>query len=183
MAERLVPYEMGTTAIAGELTNLLGYRGTFNDFDYDGTGAIQQVSGMTIVAVWVKNGSGAALLPGEIATWGTTSGDAGTIVGAKAAALSVAAGVVDPFLPAAGVAANKHFWLVVQGPTQVIHAGNDTITAGESLVVATNGRVDEFVPTDTAAKDAASCFGWAIDTPANNNAGTKFRALVNFMSA
>lgn len=176
MAERQHPYKLGQTAISGELTDLLGYRAFFNDFDYSATGAKPVLTAMTIEALWVKNSSSGALLPCEIVTWGTP----GTIVTAKADALDVAAGVVDPYIPAAGVADGEHFWLIVSGPCKVIHAGNDTITAAEDLVTGASGRVDEFVPTDTAAKDAAARFGVAMAAPADNNAGTKFRALVDF---
>jgi hypothetical protein len=178
--ERKNPYPLGKTAAADELTHLQGYRAYFNDHDLDTVGAKASLSAHTIEAVWVKNGTSAALLPGEMATWATSANAlVGKQVGAKAAAGSEAAGVVDPYVGSAGVADGRHFWLIVKGPVDVIHAGNDTIVRGDGLVVAASGRADKYDDGTTAA-EISSRFGRAIDTPANNNAGTKFRALVDF---
>lgn len=178
MTDRLNFYGLGSTAPSDENVHLRGYRAFFPDVNHNSTNAIKPVlTGLTIEAIWVQNNSGGALLPGEIASWDNTS--PGEKVDAKAGAAERAAGVVDPYLPAAGVADGRHFWLIRSGPAKVIHAGNDTIGANSELVTAASGRVDLFDATGTAASEPASRFGRSMENPADV-AGTLFRALVDF---
>jgi hypothetical protein len=181
MSDRKIPYGLGKTAVSGETTHLLGHRAFFADVDVAASGAKPVLTALVIEALWVKNNSGGALLPAEIASWDAgANSTVGKNAGAKAGAITGAAGVVDPYLPAAGVANLDHFWLITKGPTTVIHAGNDTIVRGNGLVTGAAGRVDLYEAGAADPDDAVARFGRAIDTPANNNAGTKFRALVDF---
>jgi hypothetical protein len=178
MTGRLIPYSLGQTWAADELTHLEGHEAIFSDINFSATGAKGPLTGHSVYALACVNGTGSALLPGEIASWKSTT--VGTGVGAKNAVNTAGAGVVDPSLPAAGVANGLHFWLIVRGPTTVIHAGNDTIVQGNELVTAASGRVDLYDATSSDADEVLSRFGRAIATPADNAAGTKFRALVDF---
>lgn len=174
-------YGLGKTAAASELAHLLGQRGLFLDKAWGDVGVVGDNTGMFVEAQWVKNNGGTTLLAAEMAVWeDDAAAQVGTMVDATAGAASAAAGVVDPFLPSSQVATLRHFWLIVKGPTQVIHAGNDTIVAGDGLVTAAAGRADLYDGTATAASEVTSRFGRAITTPADNVAGTKFRALVDF---
>lgn len=172
-----IPYDLGQTAIAGELTHLLGRKVSFDDVSRTASGVAGPATGIQRKAIWVKNNSGGALLPGEIAAWDTSY--VGTYVGAKCGAAAVGAGVVDPNLPAAGVADGYHFWLIYEGPVNVLHAGNDAIGAGDLLVTAASGRVDKYDGTATAATEPNSLFGRAMENPADT-AAVSFRALVKF---
>lgn len=174
-----VPYDLGQTAVSGENTHLLGRVAYFDDIDRQSTSQVPgPTTGMRVKAVWVKNTNAGALLPGEIAKW--ESGYVGTRVDDQCAVDTPGAGVVDHNLPAAGVAAGLHFWLIQEGPTEVIHAGNDTISAGSLLVTAADGRVDLYDGTDTSASEANALFGRALENPADV-AATSFRAYVKFL--
>lgn len=173
----LVPYNLGQTAASDELSHLEGLPGEFKDFNISDSGVKSYRTGLTIYCLWVKNEAGVALLPGEIPIW--LSSAVGTSVGAKAGSLIRGAGVVDPYLPAAGVADNDHFWLVYRGPTEIIQKGAAGWDAGDILVTAAAGRVDEFDGTATADGEADAVFGKAI-AACLITAGLKCRALVNF---
>lgn len=173
-------YPLGSTGSASELAHLLGSQGRFNDIDYSSTQAVKpRLSAIPIEAVWVKNESGGALLPCEIPIWKTTG--VGTSVGVKTSALSPGAGVVDPYLPAAGVANGEHFWLIRKGPAKVIQYGSAAWDAGDPLITGADGRVDEFDPTDADASENAARFGVAM-ADCVIAAGTKCRALVQFLN-
>lgn len=173
-----IPYDLGQTAVSGENTHLLGRVATFDDLSRTASGVPNVLTGLPIKARWVKNNSGVALLPGEIVTY--QSGYAGQYVDAKCGAAEPGVGVVDPYLPAAGVADGYHFWIIMEGPCSVLHAGNDTIGADDLLVTAAAGRVDKYDGTATAATEPNSLFGRAMENPADV-AATSFRALVKFI--
>lgn len=68
----------------------------------------------------VRNKAAAALLPSRLVTY-QESGDFGTRVdGYATVTADEVAGVVDEWLPAAGVAVNDLFYIVVEGPTTVL---------------------------------------------------------------
>lgn len=173
-----VPYDLGQTAVSGENTHLLGRVAYFDDIDRQSTSQVPgPTTGMRVKAVWVKNTKATALLPGEIARW--EAGYVGTRTDEYNGVAAPGAGVVDHNLPAAGVAAGYHYWLIQEGPTELIHAGNDTLTTGSLLVTAAAGRVDLYSASDTASSESTSLIGRALENPADV-AGTVFRAYVNF---
>jgi hypothetical protein len=94
-------------------------------------------SGRVKVCVAVRNASGAALLPKRVVRFAV--GTAGTAVfshvdGYSAVTNEERVGVVDEFLPAAGVADKDVFWVTVSGPTEVAVAlsGSD-VAVGNRL--------------------------------------------------
>ncbi len=104
---------------------------SFKDMNYTRTVGAQSNgyrSGGEVVCILVRNSSGVALLPKMAVTW--KSGKRGLEVDGYAdfAADRAIAGLVDEFLPAAGVANNDYFWLVVKGPALAIcgNAGDET---------------------------------------------------------
>lgn len=173
MVERLVPYGLGSIALADELPSLLGYQAFFIDDDKDTVGAKALLTGMTITALWVKNDSSGTLAAGDVCTW--KSGYAGTRVGAKAGAIVRGAGVVDPYVGSSGVAAGKHFWLIIKGPCDLKTDGT-AISAGNQLMTGATGYVQPYV---SGSEQAVSRCGIAL-AGAAAVAGTKFRALVDF---
>lgn len=54
------------------------------------------------------------------------------------------AGVVNPFLASATVAADSGFWLITRGLTKIGYDGAATIAVGDKLAPAANGCVKEF---------------------------------------
>ena len=96
------------------------------------------------VCIAVRNTSGAALLPKRVVR---LAGNGTALFGAADGYASVTndpfVGVVDEFLPAAGVASNDVFWVTVDGPTEVSVAlsGSDITVRGALSVItaATSG--------------------------------------------
>lgn len=172
----------------GTQPNVLGHTKAFEGFPVEKLEASgQPTTGVPIVCTLVKNASGIALKPGRIVTWKNDADNPFmTAVGGYAyAATDWVAGVVDEFLPAAGVQANDIFWLVRYGFTKVRSAGSGsyTIDIGDKLgpgtgTSATNddaGRAFEIVPTTVALLE--SMFGRAQEACTTNNA--LFRAWIN----
>lgn len=91
------------------------------------------------VCVAVKNTSAGVLLPKRIVAFNTAAGKAFTEVnGYSAVTNEERVGVVDEWLPSAGVAVNDIFWVTVNGPTEVTAALSGTaITAGTRLAAIT----------------------------------------------
>jgi hypothetical protein len=72
------------------------------------------------VCIACRNTSGAALLPKRVVRLaGSGTALYGAADGYASAANEAFCGVVDEFLPAAGVASNDVFWVTVDGPTEV----------------------------------------------------------------
>lgn len=174
MSERLVPYDLGTTAVDGELDHLLGYEAKFTDFLKSATGVKTQRSGMTVKALWVKNGIAGTVAPKMCVTW--TAGSAGTVIGALAGASEKIAGVVDPYVSGT-VAQNAHFWLIVDGPCEVVTDGSETISAGSPLVVGGSGKVELLDGTGDVT-EALAYVGQALENPAETD-NTAFRAVIH----
>ena len=128
---------LGETAVSGELEHLLGQKAVFSDLNYASTSQIKpELSQIEIEAVWVKNRSGGALLPRAIVKWHASYPGTGSDV--VTTTNDVAAGVVDPYLPAAGVPNNDHFWLIRRGPAKIDSDGA-AISAGVLVQTAVTG--------------------------------------------
>jgi hypothetical protein len=91
------------------------------------------------VCVAVKNTATIALAPKRVVRFSLTAGKVLTEVDGYSAALNEErVGVVDEWLPAAGVTVNDIFWVTVDGPTEVAHALSGTnIAAGDRLAAIT----------------------------------------------
>lgn len=90
------------------------------------------------VCIAVRNTSGVALLPKRVVRLaGTGTALYGAADGYASVANESLCGVVDEFLPAAGVAANDVFWVTVDGPTEVAVAlsGSDVAVRDRLSVV------------------------------------------------
>lgn len=115
----------------------------------------------------VKNNSGGALLPGQNVKYDVY----GLSVGGVAGSTEKADGVVDCFLPAAGVADQKYFLIVVYGPCKFISNGATTLALRDKLVTASSGKVakQNASPADAAAalvQAEAKC-GYCQETVTN----------------
>jgi hypothetical protein len=136
------------------------------------------------VCVAVKNSSGVALLPKRVVTFSTTAGKLfSEVTGYSAVANEERVGVVDEWLPAAGVTANDIFWVTVDGPTEVSAAlsGTDIAAGGRlaAIVAATSGATTAGRVTPNAyagATDIAGLIGYAVS--AGNTTGSTPLALI-----
>jgi len=143
------PFALGQTLGVSSTSDGTGWVGAVKEFTdiNPTTGEIR--SNRRKVCVAVRNTSGAALLPKKLVTFsGIGSAD-----GQNTVAGNEFVGVVDEFLPAAGVAANDVFWVTIEGPTEVV--ADAAVTAGNA------------VACDTAATAGAATAGRVVATTTN----------------
>ena len=156
----------------GDGSHVIGMRKEFLDIT-PSTGVVN--SNRAVECICVKNASAAALLPGQVAkfklaaTSGLTSGGIIGEVDGLAGASDKLIGVVDEYLPAAGVPVGEVFWLVVRGPSTVRKTTGAAIAAGDTLsTTATTGSI--------ATGTTNTQLGYAITAAAS--ADTTERVLV-----
>jgi hypothetical protein len=122
----------------------------FEDVDYSVQlpGQKPYRTGKYVICMCVRNVSGAAILAKQVVPFKTNGAGveyAGQVVAPSASALGARVAVADEFLPAAGVANNDLFWVVIGGPTKVTTdtAGTTTINIGDVVIpgATTAGRV------------------------------------------
>ena len=132
----------------------------------------------------VRNSSGIALLPRRLVRFEVDGLDYGARVDGYTRTTAARGYPVDEYLPAAGVANNDLFYIVVNGPAMCVSdlAAVDTISVGDRLVAltavtsqaTTAGRVDlaAFAVTEQALADQVAYYiGHALSalTSANTN--------------
>lgn len=143
------PFGLGQTlGITTPNDSLVGISGSYGD---NWVGAVKEFTDVNAitgqlrsnrrkVCIAVRNTSGAALLPKRVVRLaGSGTALFGAADGYSAVTNDAFVGVVDEFLPAAGVAANDVFWVTVDGPTEVAVAlsGSDiTVRAALSVITA-----------------------------------------------
>jgi hypothetical protein len=143
------PFALGQTLGVSSTSDGTGWVGAVKEFtDINPTTGVIR-SNRRKVCVAVRNTSGAALLPKKLVTFsGIGSAD-----GQNTVAGNEFVGVVDEFLPAAGVAANDVFWVTIEGPTEVV--ADAVVAAGDA------------VACDTAATAGAATAGRVVATTTN----------------
>ena len=153
-------FSRGFTYKATAITDGNRYEGMERYFDDRGNltqpGA-RTVGNRLVKCRLVRNTSGGALLPGHVVPFNYANGTPGTQVNADAGALAIPGGVVDEWLPAAGVANNDLFWLVIEGISKVLVTTGTTIALGDVLVTNGSGAVATIAAapaTPTAAQQA-----------------------------
>ncbi len=154
-------------ADSGDGSHVVGTRKVFRDEDPK-TGALK--SNRTVECLAVKNTSGSALLPGAVAKFK----DAAilTEVDGLATTSTQLMGVVDEYLPAAGVPDGEVFWLVVRGPSTVTKTST-SVSAGASYgLSATAG--------SAAAQSTNPLLGFAIATSATTSGRILVRTAAGF---
>lgn len=135
----------GSASGVGALDHLIGKEWVFEDIDYStGTvGARPSRTNRKVRCRLIKNSAGFALLPKRLAAFKTSNGpDYGAVVDGYTATDYSRGYPVDEWLPSAGVPDGNYFWLVVDGPSQVLTslsgAGfNGDISVGNVLVALT----------------------------------------------
>lgn len=121
--------------------------GTRDTFSIPGAAALPLTGSPRCEAVLVINKSGGTLARGRrvLAHTNAVYGP-GVAVGGLAGVGNSApfAGVVNPFLAAATVAADASFWLIVRGVTKIGYDGSASLSVGDKLAPAANGCVKEY---------------------------------------
>ncbi len=170
------PFALGQTLGVSSLTDGTGWVGVVKQFpDVNPiTGVIRSNRIKTCVAV--RNVATIALAPKRTVVFATAAGLGGlsTVTGYSSVLNAEHVGVVDEFLPTAGVAINDVFWVVVDGPTEVAGLVSGTaIAAGDRIAAVsaaastglTAGRVGPSLlsAASTAAGDAGlGVIGYAM---------------------
>lgn len=180
MSEKaVIMYGMGKSVASGELDHLLGTLREFRDIDYSATGVAAVRSGAIVRAMWVKNLSGSTLTKRQCLKWKTAYVKTGVDV---AGDNDTPCGVVDPFLSTT-VAANAYFWMIVEGPCELISDGGSTLADTDIVVCAASGKVNKqtAAPADTTAAmiQVNSRVGRPTESVTNVD-GTTFKAIVKF---
>ena len=150
----------------------------FRDSDPTVTGKPgQQRSNRVRRAIFVRNTSGGALLPGQTLKW--EAGFRGRRVDAVAGDQGEAAGVVDDFLPAAGVQDDDLFWLIVDGPVLARKASSGALAADTVVIAKGSGNIGAVTAAGSDAGVQATCLnacGRVIATGADGAT----RVLIDF---
>lgn len=142
-------------------THIVGTHRWFTDTNPNGT----VNSNAQLKCIAIRNTSGGALTPGQVVKGKTTA--LLSEADGNADVDSPVIGVVDEYLPAAGVANNDIFWLVVNGPTTADSSGS--ISQGAFVSVGTSG---------TAGKLVASVANKTAGVALAAASGNKVRVLV-----
>ena len=163
------PFSLGQTLGVSSATDGTGWVGTVKVFpDVNPTTGVIR-SNRVKKCVAVRNTSAGALLPKRLVRFAV--GTAGTAVfsavdGYAAVTNNEVVGVVDEYLPSAGVAVNDVFWVTVDGPTEVAHALSGTaVSVGDRLAAITAATTG----ATTAGRVTPSAVGAA--TTGSDNAG------------
>lgn len=122
--------------------DLEGAEWVFEDITLTDTGAKGRRTGRPVRCKIVRNRSGIALLPRRLVTYQATAGNFGKRVDGYATTTTQRiAGVVDEWLPSAGVPDYDLFWMVVEGPSNVItdlaNGVNNNIAIGDIIAALT----------------------------------------------
>lgn len=133
-------YEIAETEAAAitEAQKRQGHEGAY--LDHDITTPVLVDSGRNVWVRWVKNASGAALLPGVTCKAVLTSAATSKYHVDVCGATDKPVGVVNRHHLAAGVPDTEYFYMVVEGPTEVIDSGSG-VTAGDTIAAAAAGDV------------------------------------------
>lgn len=141
------PFARGETFANGgpiDSTNLGGVNLEGKEYVFEVNapdGPTSDSSGRLIRCRVVRNVSGVNLKPARIAVYKAADPYETQVDGYTYAVGDRPAGVVDEFLPPAGVPNNDLFYLVVEGPTQVTqtHTSNSSLAVGDRLVPTVGG--------------------------------------------
>jgi len=151
----------------GDGSNVVGTRKVFRD-ENPKTGALN--SNRTVECIAVKNTSGSALVPGAVAKFK----DASILneVDGLATTSTALMGVVDEYLPTAGVPDGEIFWLVVRGPSTVTKTATSVAAGAAYGLSATAG--------SAAAQSTNPLLGYAIATSATTSGRILVRTAAGF---
>lgn len=174
---------LGETSPSGELEHLLGTEREFPHWTVGTARPRAIASNMLVHARWVKNETGGALLPGNVCTWdtGSTYGPGKAVIAEATSGTNTGIGVVDPHLPAAGVADNDHFWLIERGPCQFRSTTGTAVAIDDTLATGATGRVTVYDETTATAAGNRDRCGKALEAVGAGAASdTLFNGFADF---
>lgn len=150
----------------GDGSHVVGIQKEFLDVT-PSTGKVN--TNRSVMCICVKNTSGSALLPGQVAKF--KDGSVSEVDG-LATTSSARMGIVDEYLPAAGVPNGEVFWLVVAGPSTVTKTAT-SVSAGASYgLSATAG--------SAAAQSTNPLLGYALETSATTSGRILVRTVEGY---
>ena len=141
--------------------DLEGKTWKFEDVDYSVAGTKSVRSGKYVTCMLVRNVHSTVILPSDVVVFNVAGSGVEYLGQVKKAipTLGQRVAVADEFLPAAGVAVNDLFWVVIAGPTMVkTDTAGDTNISIEDYVIpgaTTAGRV---IGQDTTVAAGAATF-------------------------
>lgn len=159
------PFARGETYFGGTVKDALypdpdNYCGREYTFEPNSPNGYNQndLSGRPIRVRVVKNTSGAALLPKLVVKHALAKPLLGLVDGVATGAVGeLIAGIVDEFLPPAGVPNGDYFYVVVEGPSvaTTVAASLTNLAVGDRIEVGTGGKVNKFAASPTATDELA----------------------------
>lgn len=153
-------------AEAGDGSTVIGTSKEFRD-EHPSSGVLY--SNGTVTCVAVKNSSGSAVLPGDVVKF--KAGGMSEVDGLASTSTALM-GIVDEYLPAAGVPDGEVFWVVVRGPSTVKKTST-SVSAGASYgLSATDG--------SAAAQSTNPLLGYALATSATTTGRILVRTMAGF---
>jgi hypothetical protein len=174
------PFERGKTFYGGRTIDTsnpegLQYEGKEYEFNDENPSSASVRSNRKVRCRIMRNWDTAALLPKQIVKGSTVYVDSSTLKerAVGAGALDVPAGVIDEYLPAAGVPIGDLCMVVIKGPSLVTSANSGTVAVlvGTRLVTAASGRAiqTDYIATSTSlSQDRDATLGHALQA-ANTN--------------
>lgn len=166
-------YDLNQTDANGTHAHLAGIMGEFLDVNYASTAQIKPIlSQQKIKARWVKNDSGGSLTARSQVAY--KSGYFGKRVGAAGGVSPERPdGVVNPY--AGTIADGSWFWMIVNGPGELISDGASTIALTDLITSAASGKTKK-AASGTAAT-LPGIFAKPMETVTNVD-GTTYRAFI-----
>jgi hypothetical protein len=143
--------------------------GTFKEFLDVNPRTGVQASNRVSLCVCVKNTSSVAMTPGQVVKFKDGSL---TEVDGLAVAATLRMGVVDEYLPAAGVPVGEVFWVVVKGPSTVVKTATSVALNAAYGPSATAG--------SAAAQGSNALLGYSLEATTNLSARILVRTNEGF---
>lgn len=188
--ESSLPFEIGQTYFGGntpsttEGNQILGKTYVIEDNDLSVAGSKSARSGRYKKVMAVRNTAGSALLPKRIARMKSDGSAYEYLIEAMGYADTVGqlGYPIDEFLPAAGVADDDIFYVVVEGMATVTSAaaGDTNISIGQFVIPSTDGKVIDQDVTVAAGSATFNQIQGAIGraVTAVNGINTDFKIVV-----
>lgn len=190
--ELSIPFARGETGYSGDtiespVTRFAQQLGQVRGFDDWNPNLNVVNTNLQVVCILLRNLTGGALLPSQAVLFSATTPSTGTgATVTQTGTQNVFFGIVDEYLPAAGVPNNDVFWLVIKGPTTALMTTvSGAKTAGQLAVWASgtdNGKLD-FTPTTAATaiigQNQATYGQNAFTLGAIANGATSARVILN----
>lgn len=196
------PFERGATWYGGgtinssdlDAPNLEGKEFVFEPVQPGAASTQADPSGRAVRVKVVRNRSGVNLKPARLVKFKASDPIEGSVDGYCYAVGDRPAGVVDEYLPAAGVPDLDLFYVVIDGPTKVTqtHTSNSNLSIGDRLVPTAGGgssatddlsgrvlKQDLTGATAALAGNIQNCIGVAGE--ANNTVDAVIKAVVHLV--